>query len=165
MNTVWEILSGAPWWVYLLLILLVRLGIRSFKPRTIQLPRLILLPSIFFLWSIYRLYQNDVLVFPSLIVWWVLALAVGAYLGFKEVHAWKIHVDKAKKTLTIPGNYSTLILIVAVFILNFFWGTLYSIYPEMPYGIRFFDTVTTTICTGFFVGRGSLFLKRYMAHR
>ncbi len=166
MDDLWQILNGIPWWVYLLFIILVRLGLRSIKPRTITLQRLSLLPLVFILWSLLKLYQNHGFAFPSLIVWWILCLGMGAYLGVKEVSSWKLHVDKEKKTITIPGNYSTLVLILAIFILNFFWGYFYATSRiPIPHWIRLADTISTTTCTGFFVGRGGLFLKRYLSHR
>ncbi len=163
MEDLWQILRGAPWWVYVLFIILVRMGLQSTKPRTITLQRLGLFPLVFIVWSILRLYQNNGFEFPSLIFWWVLSLGIGAYLGVKEVSSWKIHVDKEKKTITIPGNYSTIVFIFAIFILNFFWGYFYATLVNVPYWIRLIDTISTTICTGLFVGRGGLFLKRYLS--
>src|SRR5579872_860196 len=107
MEYFWQILKGTPWWVYVLLIILVRMGLRSIKPRTLTLQRLCVIPLVFIIWSVLKLYQNHALEFPSLIFWWVLSLSIGVYFGVKEVSAWKIHVDKVKKTITIPGNYST----------------------------------------------------------
>ena len=165
MEHLWQILSGASWWVYVLLIIFVRLGIQSMRPRVITLQRMILFPLFFIVWSVYRLYQNNGLEFPSLIVWWALCLIFGSYLGVKEVRSWKVHVDKEKRTITIPGNYSTIVLILAIFILNFFWGYFYATLANIPYWIYLADTITTTIFTGFFVGRGGFFLKRYLSHR
>ena len=161
MEHFWEILNGIPWWVYVLFVVLIRLGIQSLEPRTVTSQRLILFPLVFLILSLMRLYQNASLGFPSLIFWWVICLALGAYLGAKEVSSWKIHVDKKKKTITIPGNYSTIVLIFSIFILNFFWGYYYSVATNISYGVYLADTITTTICTGFFVGRGWFFLKSY----
>ncbi len=161
MDNLWQIITGAPWWVYVLFIVLVKQGVLSFKPRTIKIQRLAFIPVIFFVWSFYRLYQNGGLDFPSLIVGWVLSLSIGAYLGIREVYSWKIQIDKKKGAITIPGNFSTLVLIIVIFVLNFFWGYIYSTFAQIPYWIYLCDTVSTTICTGFFIGRGALFLKRY----
>lgn len=157
----WDIVSGAPWWVWLLIVVLVNLGIRSTKVRTVAAQRLILFPLVFVLWSAYRLYQNGASETHSLIFWWVIALAIGAYLGFKEVSSWRIHVDRKKGTITIPGNYSTLLLIITIFVLNFFWGYFYATLSVIPYGVHLADTITTTIATGFFVGRAAFFFKSY----
>ncbi len=165
MDNLWQILSGAPWWVYVLFIILIRLGIQSFKPRTISFQRLLLFPLIFLVWSALRLSTKVELGDPSLILWWVVSISLGAYLGMLEVRHWKIHVDKHKKTITIPGNYSTVILIFAIFILNFFWGYLLATREVYPYWMLLADTVTTTVLSGFFVGRGSFFLKRYLSHK
>ena len=162
MEHLWQILSGAPWWVYVLFIILMRIGIQSTKSRTITLQRLVLFPLVFIIWSVYKLYLNVSLGFPSLIFWWALCLSVGIYLGVKEVRSWKIHSDKQKKTITIPGNYSTIVLILAIFILNFFWGYFYATLTTIPYWVVLGNTITATIFSGFFVGRGGFFLKSYL---
>ncbi|MBI2809623.1 MAG: hypothetical protein HYX67_02165 [Candidatus Melainabacteria bacterium] len=160
MENLWEIISGAPWWVYALFAYLVSIGIQSIQPRTLPIKRLILMPVLFVVWSIYSLYGTFSM-FPSLAFYWVALLALGAYLGFKEVRSWHFHSDHQKRTLTIPGNYSTLILILLIFVLKFFWGYLYATRTEISYWIYLSDTLTSALVTGFFVGRAAVFLKRY----
>src|ERR1700684_3755451 len=108
MENFWEIVSGAPWWVYVLFIYLVSIGIKSTKPRTISIKRVVLLPVLFLAWSFYSLYQKLLLGLPSLIYIWIVFLAIGTYLGVKEVHSWRISKNQDKGEITIPGNYSTL---------------------------------------------------------
>lgn len=165
MEAFWQIISGAQWWVYVLFVILVKIGINATKPNIVTVQRLIVLPIVFIAWSIYNLYQNVSLGFPSLIVWWALSLGLGIYLGFKAVSSWKIHSDRQKKTITIPGNYSTIVLIFAIFILNFFWGYFYATLASVPYWIYLADTISTTLIKGVFVGRGASFLKKYLYHK
>ena len=119
MENLWKIVSGAPWWVYVLFAYLVSIGIKSTKPRTISIKRLLLLPLVFVSWSFYGLYRKLLLGLFSLIPLWIIFLLVGAYLGIKEVHLWKISKNRHKREITIPGNYSTLILMLLIFILKF----------------------------------------------
>ncbi len=160
-ENVWGIVSGAPWWVYVLLIYLLSIGIKSTKPRTVSIQRIILLPLVFVAWALYDLYDKLALGFVSLIPVWIVFLALGAYLGLKEVHSWRISVDHRKGEVTIPGNYSTLVLILLIFVLKFFWGYFYSTRADIPYWIYCADTLTSSLVTGFFVGRAGFFLKKY----
>jgi hypothetical protein len=157
-----QIFSGAPWWVYVLLIYLVSIGIQATKPRVMPIKRVVLLPLFFAAWSFYALYEKLSLGFPSLLIYWVICLALGAYLGMKEVHAWQFQKDRQKGMITIPGNYSTLILILLIFVLKFFWGYFYTTHTQISYGIYLADTATSAFVTGFFVGRAGFFLKAYL---
>lgn len=162
MKNLWGIISGAPWWVYVLFIYLVIIGIKSIKPRTVTIKRAVVLPLLFLAWSFYGLYQKLLLGFPSLILPWVIFLAVGTYLGIIEVRSWKISKNHQKGELTIPGNYSTLVLILLIFILKFIWGYFYATRTEISYWIYFSDTLTSGLVTGFFVGRAGFFFKSYL---
>src|SRR5579872_3435136 len=115
----WDIVSGAPWWVYVLFVYLMYIGFKSTKARTVSAKRMILFPLIFVVWSLFRLYLNVDLGHPSLIAYWCIFLIAGAYCGMKEVHSWKLHIDPHKGLITIPGNYSTLVLVLLIFVLKF----------------------------------------------
>lgn len=161
MEHFWNIITGAPWWVYLIFIYLVSIGIKSMKPRTITIKRVILFPCIFVAWSFYNLYQKIILGFYSLALYWVIFLTIGAYLGVKEVCQWSIKKDISKESITIPGNYSTLVLVVLIFILKFFWGYFYATWTEIPYWLYVSDIISSSLVTGFFIGRGLFFFKSY----
>ena len=160
-ENLWKIVGGAPWWVYVLFIYLVSIGIKSTRPRIVPIQRVVLLPLLFVAWALYNLYGKLALGFVSLIPVWVVFLSLGAYLGVKEVHAWRISTNRHKGEITIPGNYSTLVLIVLIFVLKFFWGYFYATHTEVSYGIYCADTLTSSLVTGFFVGRAGFFLKSY----
>ena len=157
MEHFWNILTGAPWWVYLLLIYLVSLGIKSIKPRTISIKRLILFPLVFIAWSFYGLYEKLTLGFPWLALYWIVFLAVGTYFGIREVCHWHLKITHSKEEITIPGNYSTLILILLIFILKFSWGYFYATWETIPYWLYVADTTSSSLVTGFFVGRALFF--------
>jgi hypothetical protein len=161
MENFWEIVSGAPWWVYVLLIYLVSMGIKSTKPRTVTIQKVILLPTLFVAWALYGLHGKILLGFVILIPLWILFLGLGAYLGIMEVRSWKISKNRQKGEITIPGNFSTLVLIVLIFALKFFWGYVYATQPDIPDWIYFADTLTSALVTGFFVGRAIFFYKSY----
>ena len=162
MEKFWEIISGAPWWVYVIFIYLVIIGIKSIKPRTSSIIRVVLLPLLFVALSLYGLYQEVSLGFVSLIFVWIVFVGLGAYLGVKEVHSWKISKDRRKGEITIPGNYSTLVLMLLIFGLKFFWGYFYATRTEITYWMYFADTLTSSLVTGFFVGRAGFFFKSYL---
>jgi hypothetical protein len=162
MDNLWAIVSGAPWWVYVLFVVLVSLGIKATRPRTLPISRLVLLPLIFVVWSFFNLYPWFVGEM-SLLLFWVVFLAVGAYFGIREVRNWKITKDHHKRTVTIPGNRSTLVLIVLIFVLKFYWGYYYATHTTISYSMNFWDVATSAIVTGFVVGRAWFFFRCYQS--
>jgi hypothetical protein len=161
MENLWRIVGGAPWWVYVLFLYLVNVGVQSMKPRTVSIKRITLLPVFFLIWSCYGLYQKFLLGLFSLILLWVLFLAIGTYFGVKEARSWQISKNYLQGEITIPGNYSTLLLILLVFILKFFWGYFYATRTEISYWIYFTDILTSALGTGFFMGRMGFLFKSY----
>lgn len=157
----WAIVSGAPWWVYILFVYLLSVGLKATKPRTVPIARVVLIPVLFLAWSFYGLYQKLLLEYLSLIPLWIVFLAVGTYFGVKEVQSWRISKGPRKGEVTIPGNYSTLVLILLIFVLKFFWGYFYATRTEISYWIYFADTCSSAVVTGFFVGRATFFYKQY----
>lgn len=161
MNTLWDIASGAPWWAYLLFVYFVIIGIKATKPREIPISVVFILPLVFVIWSFSQLYTKLEMGMSSLLYWWLASLVAGTFLGVLEVHKWHIQKDKRKGRITIPGNYSTLILILIIFILKFFWGYIYAIDPHPSYAIYLFDTISSALVCGFFIGRAAFFFKSY----
>ena len=161
MDSLWQALTGAPWWVYVLFIYLMSIGIKSLKPRTIPFQRVVLFPLIFVTWSAYDLYTKVKLGHPTLIPWWLICLTFGAILGYIEVYKWHFEVDKKKQTITIPPNYSTIVLILLIFSINFFFGYYYATQTIVSYGMYFANIVIGSLVTGIFLGRGIVFFLNY----
>ena len=74
-------MRGAPWWVYVLFIYVVSIGIKSTKPRTVSIQKVLLIPLLFVVWALYGIYGKLVLGSASLIPLSIVFLALGAYLG------------------------------------------------------------------------------------
>ncbi len=161
MSNFFDALAGAPWWVYVLLIYLLFVGIQATKPRTLSIKQIVLLPAFFTIWSLYGFYQNTLGKFPSLAFVWLLFFTLGIFFGFKEVCTWHVIRNREKGEITIPGNYSTLSLILLIFALKFFWGYFYAVHTEISFWVSFTNTLTTSLLTGLFVGRAVFFIKSY----
>ncbi len=161
MDSLWQALSGAPWWVYVLFIYLVILGIKSLQPRTIPFQRVVLFPVIFVAWSAYDIYTKVQLGLTSLIPWWLICLAIGAVLGYLEVRKWRFKIDKTKQTITVPGNISTIVLILLIFAINFYFGYYYATHTDVSYGVYLVNTILGSLVTGFFLGRGIVYFRSY----
>lgn len=124
----------------------------------IFLPWMFLLTALFLAWSFYNIYVNIALGCSETILYGVLFFIMGAYIGMREVYSWRYY-----KNGPIPRNYSTLIFVILNFILKFFWGYFYTTYTEIPCWMYLIDMITSSLVTGFFVGRTGFFYKAYLS--
>lgn len=163
MGNVLYVTDGAPWWLYLLFIYLVIVGLRAIKPRPVTIIRVVLLPLFLLAWALNDLYAKVNLGFAFLILVWIGFLRLGIYLGVTEVQSW--HISKNLKgdykgEITIPGNYTTLVLIILIFAFKIFWAYFYTTRPDISYTLLF-DAITSSLITGFFVGQAAVFFKKF----
>src|SRR4051812_11297371 len=109
-----DILIDTPWWVYILFLLLVIIGLKALKPRTIPFQRLIILPAVLTIWNVgwLAIRLQDHL---SPFFYWAIGLIIGAIIGWLTVLRWKIGADPHRKLISLPGNWTTLVLILLVF--------------------------------------------------
>ncbi len=155
-----DILSNAPWWAYLGFMISVAIGIASTRPRTISFHRLVILPALFTLlniaWLAERLQGRY-----SLLSFWICTLAIGSYLGWQTVRNWETEADHQKKRLSLPGSWSTLYLILAVFATRYFFTYNYELHPEAYIHLFLADAIVSGLITGIFIGRSVELYRKY----
>jgi hypothetical protein len=159
-----DILKDTPLWISFLFAYLLYIGIRALKPRTIQLKKMTLLPILFLAWSLYIL----VVIFNgSYFLAWVVSLIAGTVFGWSFVRKTPLHIDKAKHLVTVPGSWSTLILIFAIFIIRCFFVYTYVTHPDEAknFLFAFLDIISSGAITGIFFGRILFFWHKFSTHK
>jgi hypothetical protein len=161
MNTIIEFMTQTPWWVYVIFIYLIILGTKALQPRVISLKRMFILPLFFTVWSIYSLYSlfNS----PLDIVYWFFSIILGTAIGWIITAAMEIKADKKKYLILLPGTYSTLILVVLIFGVKYFFGFIYSSDPLARKNVYIYtaDLITSGFITGMFVGKSLCFWSKF----
>lgn len=152
MEVLTEILEDTPWWVYLLFIYLVFIGLRATRPRTTSLNKVFFLPLIFTLWNLAWLYERIQGHF-LLLFFWPFGIAVGIFSGWAMVRKWHIAYHKSQRTISLPPTWSTLILILLVFAVRYFFVFNYEIHPEKASHLFLADSLISGTITGIFIGR------------
>jgi len=158
-----DILINTPWWVYILFAVLMAIGLKAVKPRTIPFQRLILLPGVFMLWNIAWLAERVQGHF-SLFLFWVVGLIVGAFIGWQTVLSWKIQVDRDRKLISLPGTWSTVIFIFLVFATRYFFVYQYKAYPASASHLFTADALISGVITGIFLGRVFEIYRKYKTY-
>ncbi len=156
-----DLLSGTPWWVYLIFLYLLWIGFQASKPRKIPLRRLFILPLLLTVWSLYGLFLRMDGRYGYFVVW-IVALLVGGALGWVWVRKWKATVNWHEKTINLPGSWSVLIFVLIIFVAKYWFGYTYSVNPESVYNPTIFlsDAIISGFITGIFVGRVACFCTK-----
>ena len=152
--------SYIPVWVYPLFLILLYLGIRQCYLRTTKIYRLVILPIIFILMSLNNLDGSPALTWISMPCW-IIAIALGIYLGYLHKKNATITVDKSQGIITIPGDWSMLLLILIVFAVEFAINAVEAVGPS-PAWFGPLALAVSGLVTGMSVGRNGTFLYRYL---
>lgn len=109
------LMSHIPLYVYPLAALLVWIGIARCFPRTIRIERLMVMPALMAVLGL-RGYLG---LFPAagfvVAAAAMLGAAVGLALGWRHVRGWQVEVDRAARTISLPGDVMMLVIVLASF--------------------------------------------------
>lgn len=145
-----SILSGAPVWVWPLLALLVWVGLRASRQRSVHVSSVYLMPllGLISLASIVRLPQ------PGRVwAWYGAAYLAGAALGHTLQARWLL--DRRGSRVTLRGEWLTLAAATTLFVANFCAGALAVLKPEIYASAAFLSVFPATVAlmSGTFLGR------------
>ncbi|AIF53155.1 DUF6622 family protein [Pelosinus sp. UFO1] len=161
MGAIWQTAIHTPWWVYLLLIYLIAVGIKSSKVRIIPFWKVFVLPTIFLFISIQTLMTIKI-EYVS-IASWIVGMLVGSLLGWWQVKRLDIKIDKKRSLIQIPGSWDTLLVMLIVFIAKYYVGYEQATNPVLVAQLKFKVSmlVLSGVCTGLFLGRLFCYLGHY----
>lgn len=127
-----QILTGAPVWVYVLLICLIVLGVRRLRTRTAPVAVALIAPVAFLVWSLMGangFAASYGAIFASVI--WLAGAAIGAVSGYlmPEPRGQKLSNRRVK----LPATWMPLVTYMTVFILRFACGAWSAIVPAQAF--------------------------------
>ncbi len=162
MQTIQRTLIQTPWWVYVLLIYLLWMGIKATQPRIVVLRRLFIIPAFFIWFSLHTLLNTFTINILS-ISSWSIALILTTTLGVYQVVRLPFKVDKNKFLIELPGSWTTLILIVIIFATKYYFGYQMAVDPQISNQTSFELSmlIISGACTGLFFGRLIGYLYRF----
>jgi hypothetical protein len=161
MGVIWQTVIHTPWWVYLLLVYLIIVGLKASKSRIIPFWKIFVLPTIFLSISIQNLTTIENIEYLS-ISSWIVAMLVGSLFGWWQVKRLDIKIDKKSSLIQIPGSWDTLLVILIIFVAKYYFGYEKATNPVLVAQLNFKVSmlILSGVCTGLFLGR----LLGYMSH-
>jgi hypothetical protein len=149
-----EIIARTPWWVWLLFLFLLWIGVRALRPAVTPFWRLAILPAVFLAWGLQGLLTRYPIGAFSLGVW-LAAVAIGIAFGLLLVARIQLRADRAHGLVWLPGGATTLVLILSVFAARYTFGVLQGMTPAIISDPRFLvaDVGVAGLVSGIFLGR------------
>lgn len=151
METLIYFFKGTPWYVYLILIYLIFIGIKSVKGGVVPLKKLFFIP-ILFLWMSADEIIKHVHMTPKYIIASIVGLVLGSILGWLQYHMLQIRVDQKNKLLEIEGSWFGAFLILITFIVKYYVGYSFTM-NNMSSTTTCTLLLISSILTGAFLGR------------
>lgn len=156
-----DIIFDTPWWVWVLFVYLLIVGIKATKTQVIPLWRVALMPSVFLLWSLYSLLYRCAAC-PLFIAVWILGLIPGLAAG--SIFSSRIdHWVDSQKLVHLQGTIVPLALSMIFFLLKYALGVMYALNPALSANVVMvkIDTLTSSLITGLFVGQFLDIVQKY----
>jgi hypothetical protein len=151
------------WLVYLVLAYCLFYGWWVRHPRVIAFYRLFLLPLLLGLWSLHSIFVRYALSWSHLSAW-ILFVFVGTLIGWRSSLHLSILADKHRKLIRLPGSTSTLIWIILIFAIRYYFGFIHVTHPESlknPF-YTYPDILLSATVIGFFLGRALHYTCAYI---
>jgi len=129
MTMVWQILINTPLWVWALLGLLLWLGWRDLRTRTIAPGRLAILPAVAGSISLFNVLTSAQ---PTLSVpAWLIALAAAAPLGWPIGRRRRLEVDASRRRMWLTGSWFSMTLGLSIFAIRYVMGVTVALNPAL----------------------------------
>lgn len=139
-----------PPFVFILFAVLFLVGIRQIRPRKMSIYQLFLLPSIFIIISIYNCFNIFKTFYFSDLFSIIVGISIGVLLGYIHVKSWNTTVNRASRTISIPGDYLMLLVFLLFFVFEFFVHG--SIHAKPLIEESFFFQTIVVLVYAFFCG-------------
>lgn len=151
------ILTHTPTWVWLLLAGLLWLGIGMLKGKTISASRAAIMPVVMTglsLWGTISAFSQSALFGYVLLAWVVAAAVLAAAVGRMPAPA-GARYDPQARTLTVPGSWVPLALILGIFLVKYVVGVEGSMQPALVHDGSYSLTygLIYGVFSGIFTGR------------
>jgi len=151
------IAANTPWWVFLLLALLVWLGVQSLRPRTVPLRRVFITPVLFIAWGLIGLVLAARTA-PAVVPVWGLAAAAGGALAFFGLRLEGLGAERGRAEVHLPGSAWPLIRNLLIFAAKYGLAVAMARRPEMRGQLVAWDMAVSGIAFGYFLGWTARFL-------
>ena len=152
-----KIISGTPTWVWFVFGYLIFIGIRATRTRIVYIPKLFIIPLVL------SGLKYKVFMASNISVWlgYFLCLALASFVSYKYSAMQKIKIIYLRMSVQLPGSYWTLIVLMAFFVVKYFFGYISATNPTYYNDIKIFELSISGIFSGYFLGKAICYLMKF----
>jgi len=153
-----SIISGTPWWVWIIFAYILYLGFASTKPRIVWLPKLFIIPIILMSIKVNTLFTAG----NHILTYYALSALLGFVIGYLHTMRQNFEILKAQMSVRLEGSWLTLVLLLAFFCVKYIFGFMSY---EMPQLAEEYKTIELAICglfSWYFLGRAIAYSVAYI---
>ena len=119
------ILKSTPFYVYLLFIYLMFIGIKATKPRVVLYPvKLFIMPLVFLAFFIKQLNRIE----DFLLVFVLITISI--FINLKLFKPPPVQIEN--NISIIPGSWQPLFIIIVIFSIKYLFGYMRTVKPHLP---------------------------------
>ena len=160
MSVLLVIVTNTPWWVFVLFVLLVALGVQALKPRAVAMRRVFITPAIFIAWGLVGL-TLGARATPGIIPSWALAAAAGCALALVSVRLDGLSVDHDRALVQLPSSALPLIRNMLMFAAKYVFAVAMARRPDLRDQLLPWDMAVSGAAFGYFLGWTVRFVLSY----
>jgi hypothetical protein len=158
MQTLRIILVNTPWWVFVLLAVLIGLGAQAIRPRAVALPRVFITPAVFLSWGLVTLALTSRGA-PLALLAWGLAAVAGAGLALASFRADRLRLEGS--LIHFPGSALPLTRNLLIFSVKFALAVAIARSPDLREQLQLWDIGVSGAIAGYFIGWMARFVAFY----
>lgn len=150
-----QILLHTPRWVFGLFAVLLALGLSQVATRRASLTRVSILPLVMLALSFIGVWSGFAASQPWVLLGWVKALGVSAWLVSRRPAPAGTEYDAAARTFALPGSFVPLAMMMAIFFTKYAVGIALAMQPGLAHHTTFawVTSVMYGAFSGVFLGR------------
>lgn len=161
MQELFDALMHTPWWVYLIFAYCLFVGYKGVKGGVVPFWKMLAMPVVFTVMSVETLFISFSINFFVLTTYLV-AMLVGVVAGVLYARAIGLEADSRRWLLKFPGSWSSMILIILIFAVKYYFGYQTALDPTLLQNthFEFWMLSISSVITGVFIGRAIFYFLR-----
>lgn len=154
-----EAVKGTPIWVWGILAYILYVGFKSTRNTVVYLPIFTIMPIIL-LFLQFRISPVNInlsfyAAFPIM----------GSLMGIIIAYKTPIKILKKIKSIEVSGNHSTLIILILIFLIKYFFGYMQKTQQENLNLYLLYDAYITILSFGYFSGKSLYYVYKFYSEK
>ena len=146
------ILKSTPFYVYLLFIYLMFIGIKATKPRVVLYPiKLFIIPLVFLAFFIKQLNRIEDLLLVFVLI------TISIFINLKLFKPPPVQIEN--NISIIPGSWQPLFIIIVIFSIKYFFGYIRAVRPDLAQTYEIIELIISSLMISMTLSRALFYYK------